>query len=209
MNNKNLHILIILISTIVAVLSSFGSFDVIIEFVTFLKPISLNGGYYNFLSLEDTYLEANEWWRLITPMFIHFSFSHLVFNCLWLYVLGSKIELYDGNIRFIALVIFSSIAANYSQHIFSGPGLFGGLSGVVYGMFGFCMILELESKNLRYGLPPAIYLFMLIWMLLGFLGILEIFGFGKVANFAHLGGLIAGLIFGMVSKYISMIKLKI
>ena len=74
-------------------------------------------------------------------------------------------------------------------------------------MFGFCMVLELELKNLRYGLPPAIYLFMLIWMLLGFLGILEIFGFGNIANFAHLGGFISGLVFGMVSRYISVLKL--
>ena len=53
-------------------------------------------------------------------------------------------------------------------------------------MFGYCMIIELETKNERYGLPPAIYLFMLIWMLLGFLGILTIFGFGNIANYAHL-----------------------
>ena len=41
---------------------------------------------------------------------------------------------------------------------------------------------------------------MIIWLLLGFLGVLEIFGFGSVANYAHLGGLISGLIFGMLVK---------
>jgi GlpG protein len=44
-------------------------------------------------------------------------------------------------------------------------------------------------------------------MLFGFLGVLEIFGFGNIANFAHLGGLISGLVFGMVSRYISVLKL--
>ena len=207
MNNKNFHIPIIFLSILVAFFSGFGRLDGVIEFLTFLKPASLSGGYYNFLTFEDTFIKANEWWRLITPMFIHFSLSHLAFNCLWLYVLGSRIELHDGKIIFITLIIFSSITANYFQYIFSGPSLFGGLSGVVYGMFGFCMVLELELKNLRYGLPPAIYLFMLIWMLLGFLGVLEIFGFGNIANFAHLGGLISGLVFGMVSRYISVLKL--
>ena len=41
---------------------------------------------------------------------------------------------------------------------------------------------------------------MIIWLLLGFLGVLEIFGFGSIANYAHLGGLISGLIFGMLVK---------
>jgi GlpG protein len=89
-----------------------------------------------------------------------------------------------------------------TQYFFSGPSLFGGLSGVIYGMLGYCMIIELETKSYRYGLPPAIYLFMIIWLLLGFMGILTLFGFGNVANFAHLGGLISGIIFAIIAKYI-------
>ena len=206
MNIKNFHIPIIIISIGIAVVSSFGSYGGIIEFLTFLKPESASNGYIRFLTFEKTFFEQNEWWRLITPMLIHFSFAHLAFNCLWLYVLGEKIELYDGHIKFISLVVFSSLAANYTQYIFSESSLFGGLSGVIYGMFGFCMIIELETKNERYGLPPAIYLFMLVWMLLGFLGILTIFGFGNIANYAHLGGLVGGLLFGIVTKALSVIR---
>jgi GlpG protein len=69
-------------------------------------------------------------------------------------------------------------------------------------MLGFCMIIELEAQNNRYDLPPALYLFMIIWLLLGFMGLLTLFGFGNVANFAHLGGLISGIIFAMIMKYI-------
>ena len=206
MNIKNFHIPIIIISIGIAVVSSFGSYGGIIEFLTFLKPESASNGYIRFLTFEETFFEQNEWWRLITPMLIHFSFAHLAFNCLWLYVLGEKIELYDGHIKFILLVVFSSLAANYTQYIFSESSLFWGLSGVIYGMFGFCMIIELETKNERYGLPPAIYLFMLVWMLLGFLGILTIFGFGNIANYAHLGGLVGGLLFGIVTKALSVIR---
>ena len=64
------------------------------------------------------------------------------------------------------------------------------------------MINEFENKQDRYGLPPAIYLFMIIWLILGFLGILTLFGFGNVANFAHLGGLISGIIFAMIFRII-------
>jgi GlpG protein len=204
MNIKNLHIPIIIVSVVIALISNYGSFVSAIEPFTFLKMDlnSIERGYINFYSIDSTYNINNEWWRLVTPMLIHFSFAHLVFNCLWVYVLGSKIELLDGHFAFLNLVIFSSACSNMAQYFFAGPSLFGGLSGVIYGMLGYCMIIELETKSDRYGLPPAIYLFMIIWLLLGFIGILTLFGFGNVANFAHLGGLISGIIFAIISKYV-------
>ena len=69
-------------------------------------------------------------------------------------------------------------------------------------MLGYCMVIELESKQMRYDLPPALYLFMIVWLILGFLGLLTLFGFGNVANFAHLGGLISGIIFAIIFKLI-------
>ena len=195
---------IILISILIAFFSNYGSVLALIEPLTFIKIDlgSYQRGYVNFYSLETTYFMNNEWWRLITPIFIHFSLTHLVFNCLWIYVLGSKIELIDGYFTFINLVIFSSIISNLAQHFFGGSALFGGLSGVIYGLLGYCMIIEFESKKYVYDLPPAIYMFMLVWLLLGFLGILNLFGFGNVANYAHLGGLISGIIFGMITATI-------
>ena len=195
---------IILISILVAFFSNYGSVIVLIEPLTFIKIDlgSYKNGYVSFNSFETTYMQNNEWWRLITPMFIHFSLTHLVFNCLWIYVLGSKIEQIDGHITFINLVIFSSIISNLAQHFFGESALFGGLSGVIYGLLGYCMIIEIDTKQERYDLPPALYLFMLIWLILGFLGILNLFGFGNVANYAHLGGLISGIIFAMITRYV-------
>jgi len=195
---------IILISILVALISSYGSSVNIIEPLTFLKIDlgSFQNGYANFYSLENTYYIYKEWWRLVSPMFIHFSLTHLVFNCLWIYVLGSKIELYDGHFTFLNLVIFSSVISNLAQHFFGGSLLFGGLSGVIYGLLGYCMIIEFEYKKNIYDLPPAIYMFMLVWLILGFLGVLNLFGFGNVANFAHLGGLISGIIFAMITATI-------
>ena len=200
---KNFHIPIIFISIGIALVSNYGSFISVIEPLTFLKfDSSISRGLIQFLSFNETYYIYNEWWRLITPMLIHFSFAHLAFNCLWIYVLGSKIEEYDGHFIFFILVIISSLGANFLQYIFSGPSLFGGLSGVIYGMLGYCMFVEFESKKDIYDLPPAIYLFMLVWLVLGFMGILNLFGFGNVANYAHLGGLIFGIIFAMITKII-------
>ena len=195
---------IILISILVAFFSNYGSVLVLIEPLTFIKIDlgSYKNGYVSFNSFETTYMQNNEWWRLISPMFIHFSLTHLVFNCLWIYVLGTKIEQIDGHITFINLVIFSSIISNLAQHFFGESALFGGLSGVIYGLLGYCMIIEIDTKQERYDLPPALYLFMLIWLILGFLGILNLFGFGNVANYAHLGGLISGIIFAMITRYV-------
>ena len=195
---------IILISILVAFFSNYGAVLVLIEPLTFIKIDlgSYKNGYVSFNSFETTYMQNNEWWRLISPMFIHFSLTHLVFNCLWIYVLGSKIEQIDGHITFINLVIFSSIISNLAQHFFAESALFGGLSGVIYGLLGYCMIIEIDTKQERYDLPPALYLFMLIWLILGFLGILNLFGFGNVANYAHLGGLISGIIFAMITRYV-------
>ena len=195
---------IILISILVAFFSNYGAVLVLIEPLTFIKIDlgSYKNGYVSFNSFETTYMQNNEWWRLISPMFIHFSLTHLVFNCLWIYVLGSKIEQIDGHITFINLVIFSSIISNLAQNFFGESALFGGLSGVIYGLLGYCMIIEIDTKQERYDLPPALYLFMLIWLILGFLGILNLFGFGNVANYAHLGGLISGIIFAMITRYV-------
>ena len=139
---------IILISILIAFLSNYGSVLAFIEPFTFIKIDlgSYQNGYVSFNSLETTYFQNNEWWRLLTPMFIHFSLTHLVFNCLWVYVLGSKIELIDGYFTFINLVIFSSIISNLAQHYFGGSALFGGSSGGIYRLLGYGMTIEFESK---------------------------------------------------------------
>ena len=188
----------------IAFISNFGSLISLIEPFTFTKIIISNQGYASLLGADQTFLVDNEWWRIITPIFIHFSFAHLAFNCLWIYILGEKIENTDGSLVFIILVTFSAILSNSLQYFWTESSLFGGLSGVIYGLIGFCMILEFESSYDRYQLPPGLYMFMLIWLIMGFVGILDLFGFGSVANFAHLGGLISGVIFAMIYKNIFM-----
>ena len=181
-------------------------------FLTFFTNFGLSGLLRNFLfintnfnnafsSMEHTFLIEHEWWRLLTPTFLHFSITHLAFNCLWIYILGSKIEAYDCKVVFILIFLITSIASNVGEYIWSGQYFFGGLSGAVYGLLGYCFIIELDSKSSRYDLPDALYLFMFIWLLVGFTGILSIFGFGNIANAAHLIGMIIGFILGLVAKY--------
>lgn len=197
---NNLYQPLILLAIAISILSNFGSVVAIIEPLTFTKISISNQGFISFMSAQQTFFSENEWWRLITPMFLHFSFAHLAFNCLWIYVLGEKIERIDGKFIFLLLIIFSGIFSNLLQYTWTSSSLFGGLSGVIYGMLGYCLIMEMESNYDRYGLPPGLYLFMVVWLILGFLGILDLFGFGSVANFAHLGGMLSGLMFAMIYK---------
>ena len=187
---------------VIALLSNFGSLIAVIEPLTFTQIIISNQGYASVMNFDQTYLVDNQWWRAITPIFIHFSFAHLAFNCLWIYILGEKIENIDGSFAFAMLIIFSAILSNCLQYFYTDSSLFGGLSGVIYGLLGFCMILELDAEYDRYALPPGLYMFMIVWLILGFVGVLDLFGFGSVANFAHLGGLISGIIFAMIYKNI-------
>ena len=203
---NNLYIPLILLAVVLAVFSNFGSIIHVIEPLTFTKINVSNAGNVSMTSFNQTFFIDNQWWRLISPILIHFSLAHLAFNCLWIYILGEKIERIDSKSAFVFLVLISSICSNFLQYYWTNSSYFGGLSGVIYGLLGYCMILEMESENDRYGLPPALYIFMIVWLLLGFFEVLDIFGFGKVANFAHLGGLVSGMMFGMMYKYYKKIS---
>ena len=198
MNINSSYFYIIALAIFLTLFTNFG-LNNFLEPLLFIKT-NLNS------SFENTYLINNEWWRLITPTFLHFSITHLVFNCLWIYILGSRIEKSDGLSIFLFIFILTGILSNAGQFFWTQQYLFGGLSGSVYGLLGYCFIIELDGRHSRYGLPEALYLFMFIWLLVGFTGVLSFFGFGNVANTAHLVGMIAGFIIGLITKY--RLKLK-
>lgn len=201
MKTSNVYFYIIGLAVALTLLTNFG-LNNYLELFLFLKT---DIGF-QYPALENTYLLNNEWWRLLTPTFLHFSLTHLAFNCLWIYILGSKIEELDGKGLLLFVFVTSSILSNAGQFLWTQQILFGGLSGGVYGLLGYCFIVELDGKKGRYGLPEALYLFMLIWLLIGFTGILSVFGFGNVANTAHLIGMIAGFIIGLITKYTLILK---
>lgn len=201
MKTSNVYFYIIGLAVALTLLTNFG-LNNYLELFLFLKT---DIGF-QYPALENTYLLNNEWWRLLTPTFLHFSLTHLAFNCLWIYILGSKIEELDGKGLLLFVFVTSSILSNAGQFLWTQQILFGGLSGGVYGLLGYCFIIELDGKRGRYGLPEALYLFMLIWLLIGFTGILSVFGFGNVANTAHLIGMIAGFIIGLITKYSLILK---
>lgn len=137
-------------------------------------------------------LMSGELWRLLTPIFMHFSLLHILFNLLWVWVVGTRMEPAQGSRSLLGLVLFSAVASNLAQYLISGP-MFGGMSGVVFALLAYSWLWDRQGGQPRVGLPPAIMGLMVFWLVLGYTGVLEGAGLGAIANTAHLVGLLAGL----------------
>ncbi len=142
-------------------------------------------------------LESSEYWRLITPIFLHFGLMHLAFNLLMLWVFGHQIEMRGEKIRLLLLVFGSAALSNSAQYYVSGSG-FGGMSGVVFAILAYCWMWDRLNPQQSYHFPPALMGLMMLWLALGFTNVLRSLGFGAIANTAHLVGLVFGLIFAWV-----------
>jgi len=139
-----------------------------------------------------------QYWRLITPAFLHFGWLHIVFNCLWLWDLGRRVEQVMGHLNMFMLFLVIAVVSNASQFEFGGGGLFGGMSGVVYGLLGFSWVAPQLQPAWPIQPPKAIMIFMVGWLVVCMSGMVEVLGFGAIANAAHLGGLLCGAVVGAV-----------
>jgi GlpG protein len=148
-------------------------------------------GQYAFVPLSES-LSAGQWWRLVTPAFLHFGFLHLLFNSLWLWDLGKRLELLLGKKRFMVFFILAAALSNAAQYYWASDTLFGGMSGVVYALVGFIAVSQRVSPHPLTAVPPALLGFMLFWLALCMTGAVDYFIDGGVANAAHLGGLLVG-----------------
>ncbi len=154
-----------------------------------------------FVSLVDGQYTLNqgEVWRLFTPMFIHFSLLHIVFNLLWVWEIGRRVEYAHGAAAMFGIVMLTSLSANLLQYAMSPPGFFGGMSGVVFGLLGHSWAWSRLVPSRSMGVVNGIYIFMLVYLALGFTGAIDLLGLGNLANGAHLGGLAGGLATGTLA----------
>lgn len=133
-------------------------------------------------------------WRLVTPAFIHLGWLHILFNMLWLRDLGSMIEGRQGSLQLAILVLVIACLSNFGQYYVAGP-IFGGMSGVVYGLLGYVWIRGRFDPASGLFLHPSTVNMMLIWFVLCYTGLL-----GPVANTAHAVGLVTGVAWGYLSS---------
>lgn len=135
-------------------------------------------------------------WRLVTPIFLHFSPQHLIFNMLALRYFGGLIEMRRGRLRFLALVLVSAIASNVGECLIELQGrdvvAFGGMSGVGYALFGYLWMKGWSRPEEGLGVNQNTIIMMILWFLLCFTKAL-----GPIANAAHGVGLAVGMAFGL------------
>lgn len=142
-----------------------------------------------------------EVWRLVTPIFMHGNFIHILFNLLWLKDLGSVIEYRQGPRRFMGVLLWTAVVSNLAQYWMSGP-LFLGISGVVFGMLGYIWMQGRFDPRAGMRLPQGVVFMMLLWVFLGISGSIESMTGMRVANTAHVAGLVAGCIMGIAVSFL-------
>jgi GlpG protein len=160
--------------------------------------------YFSFQDFTDTQyipigesLSGGEFWRLLTPIFLHFGIFHFLFNSLWMWDLGRRLEILQGKWGFLLFVVVTGIASNLTQYMWSGSSNFGGMSGVVYALVGFIAVRQRLNPHPLVAVSPALIGFMLVWLVLCMTGVVDYFIAGSVANAAHLGGLVAGAVYAL------------
>lgn len=137
---------------------------------------------------------SGEVWRIWSPMFLHFGWLHLLFNGLWLKDFGFLLESRLGTVRFLLLVLAVGAAANLVQFFMTQRPEFGGMSGVVYGLFGYLWMRGKLDPNSGLGVSEQTVMWMIVWFVICFVGLIP-----HVANWNHAGGLATGVALGALA----------
>lgn len=160
--------------------------------------------------------EHHEWWRFVTPVFIHIGLAHLLINMYGLWMIGPYVERLYGSAKFVVLWVGTGIAGVMASYLSvrpemavgpigrflfrTGDGPAAGASGALFGLIGVLFVFGIKFRHelpegfkraFGTGLLPII----LINLFIGYIGR------GFIDNAAHLGGLFSGALFGLVIGY--------
>jgi GlpG protein len=195
---------VLALTLLVALVTLLGDNIQSIQWLSF-QGFRIDGDRLFFIPLADS-LAAGQWWRLLTPMLVHFGILHLAMNAMWYWELGRRIEHRQGPWSLLWLTLLFGLVSNVAQFTFGGSSLFGGLSGVLYGLLGYCWIYQRLAPTPAYQLPPGVLVMMLVWLLLCISGVVSAMGFGSIANAAHVGGLLIGCPTGLVAGALARLR---
>ena len=131
---------------------------------------------------------AGEWWRMLTAMFLHGGFGHLIGNMVVLYIVGMACEHAFGTLR-MGLVYFGSGLAGSTLSMLASPGPSVGASGAVFGVVAAVVVTLYRHQKHFFIRDKRIGFVLAAWaawqLLTGFVT-------PFIDNFAHLGGIIGG-----------------
>ncbi|MBO4678367.1 MAG: rhomboid family intramembrane serine protease, partial [Lachnospiraceae bacterium] len=135
-------------------------------------------------------------YRVITSMFLHIGVTHIFSNMLLLFFLGNVVEREVGSLLFAIMYLVSGIwgtvAIFIEEIVTSKDMVVVGASGAVFGLLGVLLSLVLFKRVTRATMPVSRVLFVIV------LSVYNGFTQANIANTAHIGGLIAGFLFGVI-----------
>jgi rhomboid protease GluP len=167
--------------------------------------MSLAGGTTNEATLlafgvkANTLIDSGQWWRFVTPVFIHIGLLHLLFNSYALWSVGQQVEKLYGSARFVLLYVVTGVAGVAASYFYHPMAISAGASGAIFGLFGVLLVFGLRYRST---LPPffaravgtGVLPVIVINLIIGF-------SIPAIDNSAHVGGLIAGAILAAIIPY--------
>ena len=131
-------------------------------------------------------------WRLVTSALPHIGWIHLLFNLSWLWVFGTLIEERFGAIRMLGLIVLLAAASSAAEYTLFTGGV--GLSGVVYGFFGFLWVLRRRDARFADAMDDRTVALFVVWFFLCIL--FTISKVLQIGNVAHAAGAAVGALVG-------------
>ena len=141
--------------------------------------------------------QDGQWWRLGSALFLHFGLIHLAMNLWALWDGGQLVERMFGHLRFIIIYLASGLCGNLLSLVIQGnEAVSGGASGAIFGVYGALLVFVWRERQ---QLNPGEFRW-LFWGGLGFSAVSITLGLiiPGIDNSAHIGGLIAGGLLGML-----------
>ena len=144
------------------------------------------------LAMNPFAVASGEWFRLLTPMILHGGLLHLAFNSFALFSFGPVIEQHFGHVRFALMYLASGLLASALSYAVPPNNSSIGASGAIFGVAGVLLVYLYNRRKQTFIRDT-------LRSLLGIIGLNLVFGFiasGLIDNWAHIGGLIGGIILG-------------
>lgn len=161
-------------------------------------------------------IREGEIWRTLSPCLMHADIFHILFNMLWLIVLGKEMESKLSKPRYILAMAIMGLVSNFAQYMMSGSN-FIGYSGILCGMLAFIWMRQKLAPWEGYKLQQGTFSFMLFFVLAivgvqTFAFLLEAANISQlpinIANTAHVTGGLTGAFLGRLSYFELKSKVK-
>jgi rhomboid protease GluP len=164
-----------------------------IDVIVYLMQILVGREVVGALALIPSLIDAGEWWRLLTPMLVHGGPLHVFLNMYILFIYGPNVEQAFGTVRFVLMFLIAGFLGSAFSYAFPPDVGSVGASGAIFGVVGILVVYLYRRRRTSF---MAQYL-----RGMGFF-ILANFIFGllpgmNIDNFAHLGGLVGGVLLGL------------